>query len=75
MESLNANNKTINFCGVGAHHHNGIVERRIQNITKIARMILLRAQRYWPEYVNTMLWLFAVKVDIEILNLLQLDLD
>ena len=75
MESLNANNKTINFCGVGAHHHNGIVERRIQTVTKISRTIILNAQRYWPECVDIMLWPFSVKAAIEILNFLQLDLD
>ena len=26
MASLNANNPTITFCGVGAHHQNGIFE-------------------------------------------------
>ena len=26
MASLNANNQKITFCGVGAKHHNGIVE-------------------------------------------------
>ena len=45
MASLNANNQTITFCGVGAHHHNGIVEQRIPTVTKIARTIIFHAQR------------------------------
>ena len=43
MASLNANNQTITFCGVGAHHHNGIVEQRIWTVNKIARTIILHA--------------------------------
>ena len=61
MESLNANKYTINFCGVGAHHKNGLVERRIRTVTEIARTIILRGKRYWPERVDTMIWLFDVK--------------
>ena len=46
MASLNANNQKIIFCGFGAHHKNGIFERRIRTVTKIARTIILHAQRY-----------------------------
>ena len=45
MTSLNAKNQTITFCGIGAHHQNGIVERRIRTVTKIARTIIFHAQR------------------------------
>ena len=34
----------------------------------------MHAQRYWPEFVDTMLWPFDIKVDIERFNFLQLDL-
>ena len=73
--SLNTNNQTINFCGVGAHYQNGIVEQRIWTVTKIARTIILHDQRYWPECVDTMLWPFSVKVAIKRLNFLLLDFD
>ena len=75
MASLNANSQTIILCGVGAHHHNGIVEQRIRTVTEISRTILLHAQRYWPEYVDTMIWHFAVNSAIERLNFLRLCLD
>ena len=75
MASLNSNNQTITFYGVGAHHQNGIVEWRIHTVNKISRTILLHAKRYWPECVDTMLWPFAVKAAIEILNFHQLSLD
>ena len=43
MASLNANNQIITFCGVGAHHQNGIVEQRIRTVTKIPRTFILHA--------------------------------
>jgi hypothetical protein len=29
LACINANNKTITFCGVGTHHQNGILEQKI----------------------------------------------
>ena len=60
---------------MGAHHQNGIVERRIRLITETARTLLLHAQRHWPEYITTMLWPFAVKAAIERINYLSFDLE
>jgi len=45
----------ISFCGVGAHHQNGIAEQMIKEITLLARTLLLHAQRHWPEYITIML--------------------
>ncbi len=75
LASINANDQTITMCGVGAHHQNGIVERRIRLITEVARTLLLHAQRHWPECVDTMLWPFAVKAAIERINCLHQDLE
>ena len=46
------NNKLqrLTFCGVGAHHQNGIAEAKIKQLTLAARTMLLYAQRLWPEY-------------------------
>ena len=33
----------LTFCGVGAHHQNGISERNIKDVTLISRTILLHA--------------------------------
>ncbi|KAL7502463.1 hypothetical protein ACHAXN_000893 [Cyclotella atomus] len=57
-------NQTITFCGVGAHHQNGVVKRRIWLITEVSRTLLLHAQHHWPKYITTMLWPFAVKAAI-----------
>eukprot|EP00957_Ditylum_brightwellii_P204610 15340125-Ditylum_brightwellii.AAC.2 len=50
----------LSFCGVGAHHQNGIVENKINILTLIARTLLLHSKHYWPEYITVMLWPFAL---------------
>ena len=54
-------NQTITFCGVGGHHQNGIVERKIKELTLIARTLLLHSIRHWPSHITTMMWPFALK--------------
>ena len=75
LEDTNSKDQSITFCGVRAHHQNGIVERRIRLITEISRTLLLRAQRPWPECITIMLWPFAVKAAVDRLNNLTIDLN
>jgi hypothetical protein len=42
-EDLNEMKQTIQFCGVGAHHHNGIAERAIRTVTTCARTMMIHA--------------------------------
>ena len=61
QDDCKQNNQTITFCGVGAHHQNGIAERKIKDITLGGRTLLLHAKRMLPEYISTILWPFAIK--------------
>ena len=47
--------QTISYCGVGAHHQNGKVERRIRDIVNQARTMLLHAAHRWPNAVSATL--------------------
>ena len=40
--------QTISFCGVGAHHQNGLVEQVIKDLTLTTRTLLLHAKQHWP---------------------------
>jgi len=51
----------IEYCGVGAHHQNGIIERHFQTLSSQARIILLHAKRHWPAMISVILWPFAYK--------------
>ena len=63
------------MCGVGYHHQNAIVERKIETLTLGDRSFLLNAKRYFPEAITTMLCPYALKVFAEQLNVLNVDCD
>jgi hypothetical protein len=42
------------FCGVGAHHQNGIIENRNKQLTLGACTLLLHGMRHWPQMVDSM---------------------
>ncbi len=66
-------NQTIDFCGVGAHHQNGIVKNRNKQLTQTARVLLLHSMRMWPQMVDQMFWLFAIKAAAERTDSLHID--
>ena len=61
-KSIEEKEQTISFCGVGAHHQNGIAEKRIGDLQRRATTLLLHAQRRWPDAINTHLWTYAIRV-------------
>ena len=65
-------NQEITFCGVGAHHQNGLVEHSIKDLTLITQTLLLHAKRHWPEMITTMLWPMALKAVEDRMNHLTL---
>lgn len=45
-EDFKEKSKSLNHCGTGAHHQNGIAEANIKQLTLAARTMILHAQRY-----------------------------
>ena len=70
MEDVHKAGQTITFCGVGAHHQNGVAERHICNITKGASTMLLHAAHQWPKTITSNLWPQALKHATNIKNAL-----
>ena len=60
-DSVRAAQQTIDFCAVGAHHQNGLIERHFQTLATRTRTILLHAKRHWPAMIAVLLWPFAYK--------------
>jgi transposase InsO family protein len=60
-KSIEEKGQTISFCGVGAHHQNGIAEKRIGDLQRRATTLLLHAQRRWPDAINSHLWTYAIR--------------
>ena len=60
--------QSLEFCGVGAHHHNGVAERGIRTVSTCARTMLLHAMLHWPEQTTLDLWPFAVDYAVFLWN-------
>ena len=74
-KDITDHDQTIDFCGVGAHNQNGIVENKNRQLTLGARTLLLHGMRYWPQMINSMFWPFAIKAYSERMNRLHIDLE
>ena len=62
-ESVQTCGQNIICCGVGYHHQNAIVDRRIKELTLGIWTLLLHATRFWLYAVSTMIWLFSFKAE------------
>ena len=65
----------LHFCGVGAHQQNGVSERIIKYLTLSLRTIVLHYQRYWPEYITTILWPFDLVEFADKMNNLHVNMN
>ena len=70
MDDVCKAGQTITFCGVGAHHQNGVAERRIRDITESARTMLLHAAHRWPKTITSNLWPQALEHAANVRNAL-----
>ena len=68
MQSIQDNKQTISFAGVGAHHQNGIAEKRIGDLQRKATTLILHAQRRWPDAISTHLWPYALRAAVDSRN-------
>ena len=60
-EEIHKRGQKLTFCGVGAHHGNGIAERGIRTTVTSARVMLLHAMLRWPDTTTPDLWPMAMK--------------
>ena len=66
--------QNLTFCGVGAHHQNGVSERIIKDLTFSSQNLVLHAQRHWAEYITDMFWPFALVLAADRMNNLHVDM-
>ena len=75
LDAVNAKDQKLTFCGVGAHHQNGIIENKNKILTQGARIVLLHGIQMWPQMIDSMFWPFAFKAMAERLNSLQINMN
>ena len=70
QDELEKKGQTMKFCGVGAHHQNGVAERSIRTVSEAARTMMLHASLHWPGTVTLDLWPMAVEYAAYLYNLM-----
>jgi hypothetical protein len=61
INSVKANEQTLTFSEVGAHHQNGVAERRIRTATEEERVMMQDSFMQWPETFEMDLWPYALE--------------
>jgi hypothetical protein len=49
------------FCGMNAHHQNGVAERVIQSISNMDRAMIFHSIMHWKDGIDVHLWPVDVK--------------
>jgi hypothetical protein len=65
--------QSLSFSGVGAHHQNGVAERSIGTVSRLARANLIHLQLCWPDRANLNLWALAMNYAVWVYNRLPND--
>ena len=68
VDNIQTAHQTITFCGVSAHHQNGVAERHIRDITENARTSLLHAVHRWRKAIAANLRPEAIKHVVNVRN-------
>jgi hypothetical protein len=72
-KDIDVKGQELTFCGVGAHHQNGIIENHNKQLTLGMRTLLLHGMRHWPQIVDTLFCSFAIKAVAERMNTLHVN--
>ena len=62
VEECSTKQQSLTFAAVGAHHQNGVAERRIRLLQEMTRTNLIHAKRRWPQAISTNLWPYALRM-------------
>ena len=68
LEAVREQGQSISFCGVGAHHQNGIAEKKIRDVQESARTMMLHAAIRWPKGHTVSLWPYAIRMAVDVMN-------
>ena len=58
--------QTISYCGVNAHHQNGVAEKHIWDLQELSRTALIHAQHRWSNVITANLRPFALKIEYNV---------
>jgi hypothetical protein len=61
-------NQKYNYSGVGAHHQNGVAERKIKTVARWACANMLYLATHWPQQACSQFWPQAIDYSVLVLN-------
>ena len=65
---IREHNQRLSYCGVNAHHKNGVAERAIRSVSECARALMLHAAVHWKDGISSELWPMAIHYATYIYN-------
>jgi len=68
VDVIQTKGQIVKFCGVGAHHQNGVAERIIRTVSNMARVMMLHASIRWPSTADPALWPMVVDYAVHLYN-------
>eukprot|EP00956_Cyclotella_meneghiniana_P000227 scaffold288_cov44-Cyclotella_meneghiniana.AAC.7 len=68
QEHCNSLGQKLSYSGVGAHHQNGVAERSIGTVCRLARSNPIHLLLHWPDQCWIYLWPFAMNDAVWIYN-------
>ena len=68
LQDVKEKHQSISFCGVNAHFQNGIAEKKIRDLTELARKQILHAKARWNQAIHLALWPYALRNAMHIHN-------
>jgi len=67
-QSYDQQKQCLTFCGVDAHHQNGITQCHTRTITERALTMLIHAMLCWLDITTESYWLFAIQLAVDLNN-------
>ena len=61
LQDVQEQKQSISFCAVNAHFQNGIAEKKIRDLSEMARKQLFHAKARWSSAIHLCLWPFALR--------------
>ena len=62
VEDCQLKHQRTTYAGVGAHHQNGMAERRIRVLQDLTRAQMAHASQRWPDAMAANLWPYAIRI-------------
>jgi hypothetical protein len=67
-EHCNGQNQDLDFSAPGAKHQNGVAERAIGTLSRMARANLIHLMIHWPQFCDINLWALAMNYAVWVYN-------